>query len=135
MVMTHVKRVLFGMMIALLVFPAISANAADLDTPYTEEEIEEVCWSGSAYVSTSYWCNVTSSNNIFPDSPTVTNNANNPGNIIVRIVNQHGQQVGEIKNVAAGYSVTMDQIPAFSGTYTLQAMAVTTSGYYTISID
>ncbi len=135
MAMTHIKRLLLGIMMALLVFQTIPVHAAELDIPYAEEEIEEVCWSGSAYVSTSYYCNVTSSNNIFPDSPKVTNNANNPGTIKVRIINSSGQQVGEVKTIAVGESVTMDQIPAFSGTYTLQAKATATSGYYTISID
>lgn len=135
MKMKNINRVILVIMMLSLVFPTISAHAAELDTRYSGEEIEEVCWSGSAYVSTKHYCNVTSSNNFFPDSPKVTNSANNPGKIYVRILNSSGQQVGRTKTIAVGKSVTMDQIPAFSGTYTLQAKAVTSSGYYSISID
>lgn len=94
-----------------------------------------VNWTGVAYVSKAYWCNITSSNNLFPDSPLVTNHAGNPGEIKVRIINEDGKQVGETKTVKAGKSVRMDQIPAASGTYTLQAKATKTNGNYTITID
>ena len=80
------------------------------------------------------WCNVTSSNNLFPDSPKVTNDASNPCSIKVRIVNEAGAVVGKEKEVEVGKSVTMDKIPALSGTYTLQAYSET-AGNFTISID
>ena len=78
---------------------------------------------------------VTSSNNIFPDSPKVTNYDSNPSTIKVRILNSNGAQVGETKSIAPGQTVRLDRIPAFSGTYTLQACPDGDSGYYTISID
>lgn len=94
-----------------------------------------VNWTGTTYVSQSSWVNITSSNNLFPDSPLVTNHISNPGRLKVRIINSNGAQVGQVKYVSVGQSVRMDQIPAFSGTYTLQAIAEYTAGSYTISID
>jgi len=94
-----------------------------------------VNWSGSAYITTAAYSNVTSSNNIFKDSPTVTNSADSPGPIMVRVVKSTGEIIGNSKTIFRGKTVTLDPIPAFSGTYTLQAKAVNSSGYYYISID
>lgn len=94
-----------------------------------------VNWTGKAYLVTNAWSNITSSNNLFPDRPKVTNYASNKGTIKVRILNGNGAIVGAVKTVKKGESVTMDKIPAFSGTYTLQGMAVDTEGSYTINID
>ncbi|WP_304681788.1 hypothetical protein [uncultured Clostridium sp.] len=99
------------------------------------EKGAKVKWKGTAYLSKGNWCNVTSSNNIFPDSPKVTNYGSNPSTIKVRILNSNGAQVGETKSIAPGQTVRLDRIPAFSGTYTLQACPDGDSGYYTISID
>ena len=85
------------------------------------EKGAKVKWKGTAYLSKGNWCNVTSSNNIFPDSPKVTNYGSNPSTIKVRILNSNGAQVGETKSIAPGQTVRLDRIPAFSGTYTLQA--------------
>ncbi|WP_366294374.1 hypothetical protein [Paenibacillus sp. AN1007] len=108
--------------------PDAGQNAYDpIIVPY-------VNWSGSAYLTTNAFSNVTSSNNFFDDSPTVTNDANSPGTITVRIVNSSGEQVGGTKTIAAGKSAVMDTIPWNSGTYTLQAKG-SKAGYYNISID
>lgn len=100
-----------------------------------QEQIQpRVNWSGTAYLAEKQWCNVTSSNNFFRDSPKVTNSASNPCTIKVRIVNAAGEVVGNEKTVSVGKSVKMDTIPAFSGTYTLQAYAEK-EGNFRISID
>lgn len=85
-------------------------------------------------VSPCIYVNITSSNNIFPDSPLVTSDANNPGNVTIRVINEKGAQVGETKTIAPGSSVRLDQIPAFSGTYTIQGKA-SVAGTYTFNID
>lgn len=110
------------------------ANAEEL-TSSDGEITPYVSWSGSAYLVTDVYSNVTSSNNIFPDSPTVTNNVSNAGSIKVRIVNSSGKQVGSAKEIRKGKSVVLDKIPAGSGTYTLQAKAIDKEGRYLISID
>lgn len=94
-----------------------------------------VKWKGKAYLATGYWCNVTSSNNVFKESPKVTNHTSNPSEIKVRILNGRGALVGETKTIGVGETVQLDQIPAFSGTYTLQAYTEGMSDDYLISID
>ena len=86
------------------------------------------------FFSITDYVNITSSNNIFPDSPLVTSDANNPGNVTIRVINEKGAQVGETKTIAPGSSVRLDQIPAFSGTYTIQGKA-SVAGTYTFNID
>lgn len=103
--------------------------------PQVEDIRPLVNWGSTAYLTTNAYSNVTSSNNIFNDRPLVTNSANNPGPIMVRIVNTAGQVIGSTKTILTGRSVRLDAIPAFSGTYTLQAKATTKTGNYFISID
>ena len=124
--------------------PVVFANSAgsnefiepiDTSVFYETSKIEpRVNWMGNAALTAGKWVNIMSSNNIFPDSPLVTNHSGNKGVIEVRILNQHWQQVGSIKSVGTGESVRMDQIPALSGNYTLQGRPLL-SGTYTISID
>ncbi|MGN0513768.1 MAG: hypothetical protein ACI4GD_05765 [Lachnospiraceae bacterium] len=106
------------------------------DTSNTIEHLfnPRINWSGSVYLVASQWCNVTASNNIFADSPTVTSDISNPGSIFVRVINASGEIVGSTYAVAPGNSIVLDRIPANSGTYTIQARA-TVTGYHYISVD
>ena len=74
------------------------------------------------------------SNNVFKDTPTITNVANNPGTAKFRIVNGSGVVIVESGYVDPGKSTKLGPIPAFSGTYTLQA-TVEKTGYYNIKVD
>lgn len=132
---------IMGLCVAMSATP-VTTFAAEM--PYQNIEANEtiekaaqprVNWTGKARLGMVVYYNVTSSNNIFRDSPKVTNHAGNPGKIRVRIINSKGEQVGAVKDIAAGKSVTMDKIPALSGTYTLQAKALEKEGSYTITID
>lgn len=120
---------------------AVTAFAADephqKEMSVGDENVKQprVYWKGNARLSTDGYYNVTSSNNIFNDSPKVTNHAGNPGTIRVRIINEAGEKVGRTKDIEAGKTIQMDQIPAFSGRYTLQAKALDSAGTYTITID
>ena len=112
------------------------ANAEKLTGESESVEITPIVnWSGQAYLTTSAYSSVTSSNNVFNDRPTVTNGTGSPGPIKVKIVNADGKQVGTVKEVGKGKSVKLDTIPWNSGTYTLRAMAVNKDGQYTISIN
>lgn len=125
-------------MLAATSVTAYAAEPMQASTAVTENDTRiqpRVNWTGKARLGLNVYYNVTSSNNIFPDTPTITNHAGNPGKIKVRIVNSKGKIVAGPKEVAAGKSVKLGQIPAFSGTYTLQAMALSKAGSYTISID
>lgn len=139
--MRRLKKVTVAMGLCLAMVNPLGVLAAE--APAVACEVEEnsdkitprVAWSGTAYVEKGKWCNVTSSNNIFPDKPKVTNGSASPGKLQVRIVNEAGKIIGSVMDVEVGGSVKMDNIPALSGTYTLQANAVELSGTYYISID
>ncbi|MGG2114185.1 hypothetical protein ABFY60_28040 [Lysinibacillus pakistanensis] len=89
------------------------ANAEELtgESPETIEVTPFIDWSGKAYLVTGAYTNVTSSNNIFSDSPLVTNVLGNKGSIKVRVMNEKGAQVGTVKTIAVGKSVKLDSIP------------------------
>ena len=123
---------------ASMAVPAFAASepVAPQNEPTAATESVSPCiyWTGTAKLNTTDYVNITSSNNIFPDSPLVTSDANNPGNVTIRVINEKGAQVGETKTIAPGSSVRLDQIPAFSGTYTIQGKA-SVAGTYTFNID
>lgn len=96
-------------------------------TPY-------INWDGSANLVTHLFSNITSSNNWFNDSPKVISNINNPGLVYLRVMSSNGSQIGDVKIVAPGKSVVLDEIPFNSGTYTIQGMG-TVSGAYYFDID
>ena len=125
--------------LALTIGGSTGAFAASEQNPAIESDPPMtimVNWTGTAYLqSYGLWSNVTSSNNIFPDRPQVTNHTGNKGAIKVRIVDENMIQIGNAYTVSVGATVTMDRIPAFSGVYTLQATPYYDAGYYTISID
>jgi len=91
-------------------------------------------WTDSAALTKNVWGNVIGSNNIFRDTPTITNWAGNPGEAVFRIVDGSENIIAESDYVKPGKSTKLGSIPAFSGTYTLQAM-VEKTGNYTIEID
>ncbi len=114
-----------------------SVSAAEIDTNSGSEEhtiMPYINWNGATYLTTGNYSNVATSNNLFPDSPTVTNGTGNPGTITVRVVGSNGAQIGKTKTIKAGKSVQLDRIPALSGTYTIQAKA-SKAGTYNISVD
>lgn len=114
----------------------IMAKAEELPEESKLTEITPyVNWSGQAYLTTAAYSNVTSSNNFFSDSPTVTNASGNPGAIKVKVVNANGEQVGKVKEIGKGKSVKLDSVPWNSGDYTIKAMALDKNGQYTISVD
>lgn len=115
-----------------------NVNAAEL-TSGESKTIEEVSpyinWSGNAYLVTTAYTNVTSSNNVFTDAPTVTNDSGNKGAIKVKVVDEAGNQVGTVKTLEKGKSAKLSDIPWNSGTYTIKAKAVDKEGSYRISVN
>lgn len=81
-----------------------------------------------------YYNNIATSNNLFPDQPIVYSNGNNPGTVLIRVLDDKGQVVGNVKRVAPDSSVRLDTIPAMSGTYTIQGQTAV-SGNYTFTIN
>lgn len=114
----------------------VSASTSEQDNIKQDNQISpRVKWSGNAYLTTSAYSNVNSSNNFFNDRPVVTNSSGNKGSIKVMVMNARGQQVGSVKTIAKGKSARLDSIPWNSGTYTLRAKASSKNGTYLISID
>ena len=117
--------------------PAFAAtpevNTPDTSSTYTTVQ-PRINWTGTAKLNTTSYQNITSSNNVFPDSPTVTSDANNPGTVTLRVIDDKGKQVGSTKTVSPGKDVVLDQIPALSGTYTIQWKA-SVAGTYTFNVD
>jgi len=96
--------------------------------------VPAINWTGNSYLTRNVWSNVVGSNNVFRDTPTVYNWAGNPGEAVFRIVDGNGDIVATSGYVKPGSSTKLGPIPAFSGTYTLQA-SVEKTGTYTIKID
>lgn len=76
------------------------------------------------------YSNIVTSNNVFPDNPKVISDANNPGTVLIRVKSSTGEIIGNVKRVAPGQSVTLDTIPAMSGTYVIQGQAGVSGNYY-----
>ena len=136
------KKIL-AMLLAMIMAFSMSATAfaAEVsepvikEAPVTEETVTpRIYWNGTAILNTTNYENITSSNNIFKDSPVVTSNANNASYVYIRVIDGDGAQIGSTKIVWPGKSVTLDAIPAFSGTYTIQGKAGV-SGTYTFNVD
>lgn len=126
--------------LTLVLSMATTAFAAEIPSSEAIETAEEtitprIYWHGTANLVTTQYNNITGSNNVFPDSPLITSDGNNAGDVYIKVLNGEGKQVGAIKTVSPGKSVRLDQIPAFSGQYTIQGKAVTADGTYTFSID
>ncbi|MHC8514643.1 hypothetical protein [Sporosarcina sp. ITBMC105] len=110
----------------------INVNESDLTE--NDEISAMIDWSGNVYLTRNVYSNVIGSNNIFTDSPTITNRAGNPGTVVFRIVDGKGNIIAKSGYVDPGTSVKLGPIPAFSGTYTIQASAEVT-GTYNIAVD
>lgn len=125
-------------MASTLCIPAFAAEVPKTELPETSvastEVTPRISWSGTVYLNTSEFREVTTSNNIFSDRPLVKSHIKNPGSVVIRVYDEAGQPIGQNVRVAAGSSVRLDKIPAFSGTYTIEAMAISSSGDYTFSI-
>lgn len=87
-------------------------------------------YAGGYHASTNVYSNIVTSNNVFPDNPKVISDANNPGTVLIRVKSSTGEIIGNVKRVAPGQSVTLDTIPAMSGTYVIQGQAGVSGNYY-----
>ena len=104
--------------------PAFAAtpevNTPDTSSTYTTVQ-PRINWTGTAKLNTTSYQNITS-------------DANNPGTVTLRVIDDKGKQVGSTKTVSPGKDVVLDQIPALSGTYTIQGKA-SVAGTYTFNVD
>lgn len=124
-------------MASSLCVPAFAATKAEVpEISATSSEVSpRIYWKGTVTLNTAYYTTITDSNNIFTDSPLIESHINNPGTVFIRVIDENGQPIGSTARLVAGNSVRLGPIPAFSGTYTIQAWAQTASGSYTFTID
>ena len=139
----HLKRILcYSLSLALMagVFITSSSTEVSAATMTAETEVAEnvqprIKWTGEVKLYVNTWSNIIGENNIFSDRPLVLSDANNPGDIIVRVLDANGDQVGDVKTVRKGKSITLDNIPWNSGNYIIQGKALTTKGIYKLTVD
>lgn len=131
----------FILSMVMVISMASTAFAAELpssgykEIAASEREVTpRIKWNGTAWLTTSGFCTITTSNNIFDDDPLVESDGNNAGDVTIRVLNEKGQQVGSTKTVSPGSSVRLDMIPANSGTYRIQGKA-SVEGNYAFNID
>lgn len=108
-------------------FPTINTEGENI-----AEKAPRISWTGTAHLQEWYYSNIVSSTNIIPDQPTVYSHPNNPGNVMLRVVNANGEVVGGYKIVYPGQTVTLDTIDV--GQYTIQGRPSIT-GTYTFTVD
>ena len=128
---------LFAMIIALVMAVSMTALACAAEAPTAVNDVTaeqsispRINWDGTAWLVTDHFTTITTSDNIFNDSPLVISDGNNASNVTLRVLNEKGEQVGDTKVVAPGKSVRSDQIPHDSGTYRIQGKATIEGNYY-----
>lgn len=135
---------LFAVILSLIMVISMTTTVFATEIPVSDSKevslaegtvTPRIYWHGTANLVTSKYNTITGSNNIFRDSPVVTSDGNNAGDVLLRVLNGEGKQVGNLKIVSPGESVTLDQIPALSGQYNIQGKAVSVDDTYTFSID
>lgn len=131
------KRLLYFILIMLVAFSVTACgDSAENEGPLSSEtKASDVYWEGTAYLSAEHYSNIAGANNLFPDEPVVTANNENTGPVTLRVIDGNGLIVGSEKQLLPGETVTMDKIPAMSGTYTIQGLAAEKSGDYRFSIE
>ncbi len=87
-------------------------------------------WPGTAYLSNESYCNITTYNNFWKDSPKVTNGASNKYSITVRAINEKGEIVCPEQTILPGETVKLNRINAFEGKITFQGKSTEKGDYY-----
>lgn len=129
------RLVAFALALVLMASTTVSASAAEIpdNTSVTVAEqtvTPRINWDGTAWLVTTGFCTITTSDNLFDDAPLVISDGNNAGVVTIRVLNEKGVQVGSEKDVAPGDSIRLDMIPAGSGTYRIQGKAEVEGNYY-----
>lgn len=141
--MKNLKKMIALGLAAMTAVSAMSITAMAAVEEYSEvpsvmsssEISPRINWQGTARLYTGSFSNITSSNNLFTDSPKITSDANNPGHCYIRVVNSSGTVIVGPKILPVGKTITLSSIPANSGTYTIQGQALSVSGVYTFNVD
>ena len=133
------RLVAFALALVLMASTSVSASAAEIPDNTSAAVVEQtvtprINWDGTAWLVTTDFCTITTSNNWFDDAPLVISDGNNAGPVTIRVLNEKGLQVGSEKTVEPGDSIRLDTIPAGSGTYRIQGKALEEAGNYYFDI-
>ncbi|MCL2416237.1 MAG: hypothetical protein FWD01_05410 [Defluviitaleaceae bacterium] len=89
----------------------------------------------TTYVPASGWSNVVTDNNWLDATLEITNHADNAGDLEFRVLNENGAIIMDSFLIPLGSTTTAPKkIPFNSGTYSLQARAVSAPANYTITV-
>ena len=122
------KSVLWGLVVILILGIGFTTYYS-----FQTDNIAKFNWTGTAYLAKDEWGNVIADNNIFDVDVTVTNTEENPGPVVIQIVDSAGALLGEEKTLTPGETVTFKDIPWDSGTVLIQAKA-TIEGVYEFKV-
>ena len=119
----------------LPVFATSNSISDSLVSSDEDSEVMYINWCGTAYLSTSSWNNIATSNNTFTEYINVTSSANNNGAVWIRVLDKHGNVVGGPTLISVGSTGTLGPIPYNSGTYTVQGKAYSVSDDYYLTVQ
>lgn len=91
-------------------------------------------WRDSVYLTPYSWNNIAYDNNLFGEYIDVTNKGDNIDSIWVRIQDEDGNVICGPTWIQSGTTATLGRVPAFSGTYTIQAKSYSRSATFGLTI-
>ena len=88
----------------------------------------------SANLETDEFYNIGAYASATSNSPVIVSDADNIGDVYIRLVDGDGGVVGSVIVISPGQTVALDDISAISGTCTIQGKAVETNGEYIFTV-
>ena len=85
-------------------------------------------------IRTDAFCIIGFSNSAISQSPVITSDKENIGDVYICIVDENTTPIGSTVTISPGQSIVLDASDVI-GSYTIQGKAVNTSGMYTFEID
>ena len=116
-------RKIFLVVISIYVFVVLTACSGDPVARY------------SSSLSMDHYCNIGTVHNVFSYSPEICSDENNIGDVYIRILDSKGKIIGTEIKVEPGCKTVISDIPALSGTCTIQGKAENIDGAYTFFVE
>lgn len=140
--------ILMGMMVVSLLSTSALAMNVEEGSPNVAEDAGEITprlteTTVSKYLTTDSWTELFTDGNIFNEIVTITNNAENPGSIYIKITAKTNKgRVDRLVDtqltdepLAAGFPYNSPIIASSYSSYTVYLKAVDTRGSYSITYD
>ena len=134
------KKLVFALLAMSILSANVMVSASEINAIPAVETANEAITpylnvTTSTYITTDGWSTVATDNNWIPAKIRFTNDANNPGQVEVRVVNSSGSVVVDPVSISTGTTESLgSRVPAFSGTYSVQVKASYTTGYYKFTL-